>query len=97
MKFDAFNFQSTKLLCMKADYHCLHPVRKEFASESVVTNIKSYQEERNKLQEQFGSAKQQRILKNKKEKGTYSHGDDIDKNQKVIALPKMKNRSSKRY
>ena len=67
-------------------------MRKAVVDEGDRTELKSYREMRNIVQETFGSAKQQRLLKKDNEKGVFSHGDEIDPKLKTIPIPAVRKR-----
>ena len=89
-----------KLCLLKADYHMLRPIRKtlvdegEFEDDEEIKG-KIYRELKNKVQSEFGSAKQQRLAKKQNEKGVFAHGEDIDVKTETIEMPVMKRKGRK--
>ena len=81
------------MIC-KADYHILFPTRHELktAEKDGKGESLSYREMKKQIQQQFGSAQQQRMLKKNTEKGVFDHGDDLDTKQKSIPIPAVRKR-----
>ena len=78
----------------------LRPVRKTLVDDGEIEDEeemkgKIYRELKNKVQSEFGSAKQQRLVKKQNEKGVFAHGDDIDAKTEAIELPLMKRKGRK--